>query len=39
MIRVNGAVEPKFSARLDVAATVDGKPVPAKIEVSEGAAT
>ena len=38
MVRVSGAGEPRYSAKLDVAASSDAKPIDASISVSEGAA-
>lgn len=38
MVRVSGAGDPRYSARLEVAASSDAKPISASISVSEGAA-
>ena len=37
MVRVAGPVAPTYEAKLQVAASPDGKPIPATISVSEGA--
>ena len=38
MVRVSGAEAPRYSAKLEVAASSDAKPISANISVSEGAA-
>jgi hypothetical protein len=38
MVRITGAADPVWSAKLDVAASPDAKPIDATISVSEGAA-
>jgi hypothetical protein len=38
MVRVSGAGEPRYSAKLEVAASSDAMPISANISVSEGAA-
>lgn len=36
MVRLNGAAPAEWSARLDVAASADAKPIPARVQVSQG---